>query len=145
MGDESVVKFGEWAAPNPKDIGYLDQHYKNLDREKSAVEIISEVSPSWSHAEVRKHLNDFLFRKNEEANALVKNLSGGEKARLSLAKIAANPPKLLILDEITNNVDLETRDHIVEVLRDYPAAMVIVSHDELFLYEIGVEKWHIKQ
>ncbi|GHU20042.1 hypothetical protein FACS189472_10710 [Alphaproteobacteria bacterium] len=86
-----------------------------------------------------------LFRKNEEVNVPVKNLSCGEKARLSLAKIAANPPKLLILDEITNNIDLETRDHIVEILREYPAAMIIISHDEIFLDEIGVEKWHIKQ
>jgi ATPase subunit of ABC transporter with duplicated ATPase domains len=145
LGDENISKSGDWHLPNPKDVGYLDQHYGNLNPEKSAAEIIAEANPSWSYAEVRKHLNDFLFRKNEEATALVKNLSGGEKARLSLAKIAANPPKLLILDEITNNVDLETRDHLVEILREYPAAMILISHDEIFLDEIGVEKWRIKQ
>jgi ATPase subunit of ABC transporter with duplicated ATPase domains len=144
MNDPSVVKSGEWNAPDQKDVGYLDQHYKNLDPEKSAFEVIAETNPSWNREEIRRLLNDFLFRKNEEVETLVKNLSGGEKARLSLAKIAANPPKLLILDEITNNIDLETRDHIVEILRDYPAAMIVISHDETFLEEIRVEKWNIK-
>ncbi|MDR2766032.1 MAG: ATP-binding cassette domain-containing protein [Holosporaceae bacterium] len=142
-GDECVVKSGDWDAPNPRDIGYLDQHYGNLDPEKSAIEIISDTNPTWTHAEIRKHLNDFLFRKNEEANAQSKNLSGGERARLSLAKIAANPPKLLILDEVTNNIDLETRDHLIEILREYPAAMIIISHDENFLERIGTIKLEI--
>jgi ATPase subunit of ABC transporter with duplicated ATPase domains len=142
LRDENVVKCGDWTMPNQRDIGYLDQHYKNLDLEKSAMEIISEIAPTWTHGEIRKHLNDFLFRKNEEVNAPVKNLSGGERTRLSLAKIAANPPKLLILDEITNNIDLETRDHVTEILREYPAAMVVVSHDQDFLKEIKIENYY---
>ncbi|MDR0632371.1 MAG: ATP-binding cassette domain-containing protein [Holosporaceae bacterium] len=144
LGDENVLKSGDWHLPNPRDIGCLDQHYENLDPKKSAVEIIAEINPAWTHGEIRRHLNDFLFRKNEEVNAPSKNLSGGERARLSLAKIAACPPKLLILDEITNNIDLETRDHLAEILREYPAAMIIISHDEDFLREIGAIKWKIK-
>ncbi|MDR1236009.1 MAG: ATP-binding cassette domain-containing protein [Holosporaceae bacterium] len=144
LGDENIAKSGDWNAPNPCDIGYLDQHYGNLDPEKSAVEIIAEANPALTHAEIRKHLNDFLFRKNEEVNAPARNLSGGERARLSLAKIAARPPKLLILDEITNNIDLETRDHLAEILREYPGAMIIISHDEDFLNEIETTKRKIK-
>jgi ATPase subunit of ABC transporter with duplicated ATPase domains len=72
----------------------------------------------------------------------VKNLSGGERARLSLAQIAANPPKLLILDEVTNNLDLETRDHVAQVLRDFPGAMLIVSHDPDFLKEVQIEEYY---
>ncbi|MDR1333747.1 MAG: ATP-binding cassette domain-containing protein [Holosporaceae bacterium] len=139
LGDENIIKTGDWYVPNARDIGYLDQHYRNLNSEKSSLEIISEANPKWNHAEIRRHLNDFLFRKNEEVNASIKNLSGGERARLSLAKIAACPPRLLILDEITNNIDMETRDHVVEILRAYPAAMVIISHDENFLSEIGIK------
>ena len=93
---------------------------------------------NWSHAEIRKHLNDFLFRKNEEITTTVLNLSGGEKARLSLAQIAAKTPKLLILDEMTNNLDLETREHVIQVLNDYPGAMIVISHDADFLLSIGV-------
>jgi ATPase subunit of ABC transporter with duplicated ATPase domains len=141
LGDENIIKSGNWNVPNPWDVGYLDQHYGNLDSGKSAMEIIAETAPTWTHAEIRRHLNDFLLRKNGEVNAAVKNLSGGERARLSLAKIAVNPPKLLILDEITNNIDLETRDHVTEILREYPAAMIVVSHDQDFLKEIKIEKY----
>jgi ATPase subunit of ABC transporter with duplicated ATPase domains len=139
LGDTNIVKFGDWYAPSPQDIGYLDQHYGNLDPERSAVEIISEVNHALNHAEIRRHLNDFLFRKNEEVTVLIKNLSGGERARLSLAKIAARPPKHLILDEITNNVDPETRNHVIEILREYPGAAIIISHDNDFLSRIGIK------
>ena len=105
------------------------------------METITTLMPTWPHIEVRRHLNDFLFRKNEEVNALVSTLSGGEKARLSLAQIAAKTPKLLILDEITNNLDLETKDHVIQVLKSYPGAMIIISHDADFLEEIGVNHY----
>lgn len=140
MNDPTVFRRGDWYVPKQSEIGYLDQHYSNLNPEQSALEIIAEANPSWTHAEIRRHLNDFLFRKNEEVNTAVKHLSGGEKARLSLAKIAANVPKLLILDEITNNIDLETKNHVAEVLQEYPAAMIIVSHDEIFLKKLEIDR-----
>jgi ATPase subunit of ABC transporter with duplicated ATPase domains len=79
-----------------------------------------------------------LFRKNEEIHATVSSLSGGEKARLSLVQIVAMTPILLILDEITNHLDLETRDHVIQVLNDYPGAILVISHDADFLLAIGV-------
>jgi ATPase subunit of ABC transporter with duplicated ATPase domains len=118
----------------------LDQHYGTLSPEKTVLETIAELVPTWTHIEVRRHLNDFLFRKNEEVNSLVAQLSGGEKARLSLAQIAAKTPKLLILDEITNNLDLETKEHVAQVLRAYPGAMIIISHDADFLEGIGISE-----
>ncbi len=100
--------------------------------------------PSWPYTEVRKHLNDFLFRKNEEINALTSQLSGGEKVRLSLAQIAASPRQLLILDEITNNLDLETKEHVIQVLQDYPGAMLLICHEDDFLSRLGItEYYHI--
>ena len=102
------------------------------------METIRCLWPYHADADIRKHLNDFLFRKNEEVTALVSSLSGGEKARLSLAQIAAKPPKLLILDEMTNNLDLETRAHVIEVLKYYPGALLVISHDTDFLAAIGV-------
>ncbi len=104
------------------------------------LETIADLVPASSHAEIRRHLNDFLFRKNEEVNALVGTLSGGEKARLSLAQIAAKTPKLLILDEITNNLDLETKDHVIQVLKAYPGAMIVISHEADFLEEIEISE-----
>jgi ATPase subunit of ABC transporter with duplicated ATPase domains len=73
---------------------------------------------------------------------LTSNLSGGEKARFSLAKIAAKTPKLLILDEITNNLDLETREHIIQVLQQYHGAMIVISHDNDFLEQINIDSFY---
>jgi len=138
LNDINIIKDGTWHMPNIKDIGYLDQHYETLSPNLSVLETIEEIAPSWSHAETRSHLNDFLFRKNEEINSLTSNLSGGERARLCLAQIAAKTPKLLILDEVTNNLDLETREHLIEILKEYPAAIIIISHDEDFIREIYI-------
>lgn len=137
LNDSKVIRAGKWYVTI--DIGYLDQHYNNLLPEKSVFENISEIRPDWDRSEIRRHLNDFLFRKNEEVNTLANDLSGGEKARLSLAMIAAKTPKLLLLDEITNNLDLETRQHVIEVLKKYPGSLVVISHDEDFLNEINIE------
>lgn len=75
----------------------------------------------------------------------VLSLSGGEKARLSLALIAAITPKLLILDEITNNLDLETREHVIQVLNDYPGTMIVISHDADFLESIQISSHYFIQ
>jgi len=71
----------------------------------------------------------------------VSSLSGGEKARLSLACIAACPPKLLILDEMTNNLDTTTRNHVIQCLQQYPGPMIIISHDEDFLEKINIDEY----
>jgi ATPase subunit of ABC transporter with duplicated ATPase domains len=142
LEDPLIIKSGHWILPKKQDIGYLDQHYQTLCPRQTVLESMIELAPHWSHAEIRRHLNDFLFRKNEEVNAYTTQLSGGEKARLSLAKIAAQTPKLLILDEMSNNIDLETRQHVIQVLAAYPGAMIIISHDHDFLMEIGINQYY---
>jgi ATPase subunit of ABC transporter with duplicated ATPase domains len=142
LNEPSVIKRGEWALPHPQDIGYLDQHYSTLPRNKTVWDVISCCLMNKSYTEIRSFLNDFLFRKNEEVDALVSTLSGGEKARLSLAQIAAITPKLLILDEMTNNLDRETRAHVIQVLKNYPGAMIVISHDYDFLNTINVTDWY---
>ena len=134
--EPTVHKEGIWLTPPAQEIGYLDQHYQDLKLGTSVIEIIQEVQPLWTHQQIRCHLNDFLFRKNEQVYSLTDVLSGGEKARLSLAKIAAKPPKLLILDELSNNLDLKTRNHVIQVLKKYPGALVVISHDEDFLEQL---------
>ncbi len=141
LGDQSIIKSGDWHLP--QDIGYLDQHYATLSLEKSVLEIIVELVPDWTHAEIRRHLNDFLFRKNEEINAKVNQLSGGEKVRLSLAQIAACTQKLLILDEITNNLDLSTKNHLLDFLNAYPGGYIIVCHDEGFLKKLHLDETYL--
>ena len=126
--------------PDSTDIGYLDQHYATLDPDSCAMQIIEKSAPHWTLLQIREHLNSFLFRKNEEVRRTVRDLSGGEKARLSLGQIAATTPKLLILDEITNNIDLETREHVAQVLQEYPGAIILISHDEAFANEIAASE-----
>jgi ATPase subunit of ABC transporter with duplicated ATPase domains len=142
LSDPKITKLGDWTTPKITDIGYLDQHYNNLESSKTVFETIQDTNPNWSNSQIRCHLNDFLFKKNEEINNQTSNLSGGEKARLSLAKIAAKTPKLLILDEITNNLDLKTRNHIVQILKEYPGSVIVISHDQDFLQEIGVRDFY---
>ena len=139
LNDPTVLKSGSWVVPKLDDIGYLDQSYATLDATQTVFETIQTLVPTWTHAEIRKHLNNFLFRKNEEINSIVANLSGGERARLSLAQIGAKTPKLLILDEITNNLDLEARVHVINVLNAYAGAMIVISHDNDFLKAINVQ------
>ncbi|MDR3195575.1 MAG: ATP-binding cassette domain-containing protein, partial [Endomicrobium sp.] len=102
----------------------------------------TNLAPNKKHAELRDFLNGFLFKKNEEANKSVAALSGGERARLALAKIALQTPKLLLIDEITNNIDLETKERVIQVLAEYPGAMIIISHDSAFLEEISVTHYY---
>ena len=138
--DASVKISGSWYFPKSEDMGYLDQHYNTLNTVKTILETIQDAMPDGSsHLEIRRYLNDFLFRKNEEVNAQTSTLSGGEKVRLSLCQIAAKTPRLLLLDEVTNNLDLETREHVIQVLRAYPGALIVISHDEDFLEQIGIE------
>jgi ATPase subunit of ABC transporter with duplicated ATPase domains len=140
LNHHSVKRTGTWLTPRLEAMGYLDQHYQTLNPEKTVLESIATLCPTWTHSEIRKHLNDFLFRKNEEVTANVSTLSGGEKARLSLAQIAAKTPELLILDEITNNLDLETRAHVIQILQSYPGALMVISHDADFLKAIGISR-----
>jgi len=136
LGDPDICREGEWQILAREKIGYLDQHYQNVSPEKSAFDLIKEAAPTWDNLQIRKHLNDFLLRKNEEVFIESAKLSGGEKVRLSFAIIAANPPQILILDEVTNNLDIETKAHVLQVLRSYPGAIIIVSHEEEFLRQI---------
>lgn len=139
LSKDEIIKTGDWYLPRIDHIGYLDQHYSNLQPDLSVIQHIQELRPDWTEIESRRHLNDFLFRKNEEVMQIAANLSGGEKARLSLSLIAAKTPRLIILDEITNNLDLETKEHVTCVLKQYPGAMIIVSHEEDFLKNINID------
>ena len=100
--------------------------------------MIQKVAPDRDDLRVRKHLNDFLFSTQKEVHNYVRTLSGGEKARLSLAVIAAQQAYLLLLDEITNNIDRVTREYIIDVLKVYPGAMIVVTHDPMLLQELAI-------
>lgn len=137
---DEVITIGNWSLPKRKYIGYIDQHYSNLNPEISIFDYVRNTRSDWNENETRDYLNDFLFRKNEEVFKSVQYLSGGEKARLSLCLISAKLPKILVLDEITNNIDIETKKHLIQILKHYPGRMIIVSHEEYFLNSIGIDQ-----
>lgn len=137
--DDTVRQGGTWPSQSLT-IGYLDQKYSVLERAATPFDLIKVVRPEWSIIEIRSFLNDFLLSKNEEVNAPIATLSGGEKARLALAYIAAQSPSILLLDEVTNNVDITTRNHIIAVLNQFPGTMLVISHDMDFLRAIGVAR-----
>jgi ATPase subunit of ABC transporter with duplicated ATPase domains len=139
---DNLIICGQWDIVSIEDIGYLDQHYQVSDETKTLLEAVSCAMPQKTRVEIRDFLNDFLFRKNEDVNKKICFLSGGERARLALALIAAKTPRLLLLDEITNNIDLETKNHCAQVLKDYPGAIIIISHENDFLESAQINSFY---
>ena len=117
-------------------IAYFDQMRAQLDPEATLIDTISPGSDTVEIRGTRKHvlsyLGDFLFPP-ERARAKVKSLSGGERNRLLLARLFARPANLLVLDEPTNDLDVETLELLEELLSDYSGTLILVSHDRAFL------------
>ena len=117
-------------------VAYFDQMREQLNPEATLIDTISPGSDTIEIRGNRKHvlsyLGDFLFPP-ERARAKVKSLSGGERNRLLLARLFARPANLLVLDEPTNDLDVETLELLEELLSDYPGTLILVSHDRAFL------------
>jgi ATP-binding cassette subfamily F protein uup len=119
----------------------LDQRRDSLDPEATVAETLTggrgdTVAVDGETRQVVGYLRDLLFRP-EQARSPVKSLSGGERGRLMLARALARPSNLLVLDEPTNDLDLETLDLLQEMLADYPGTLLIVSHDRDFLDRVA--------
>jgi ATP-binding cassette subfamily F protein uup len=123
------------------DIASLDQRRAALDPEATLADALTgggsdyvEVGGAKKH--VVGYMRDFLFQP-EQARSPVGKLSGGERARLMLARALALPSNLLVLDEPTNDLDLETLELLEEMLADYPGTVIVVSHDRDFLDRVA--------
>ena len=117
-------------------IAYFDQHRSQLDETRSALENVAggrdfvEINGSRKH--IIGYLQEFLFSP-ERARAPITRLSGGERNRLLLARLFAQPSNLLVMDEPTNDLDVETLELLEELLLDYQGTLLLVSHDRDFL------------
>lgn len=136
---------GHWHQPKQNDIGYLDQFYSVIQTHVSVFDHIKNCSPNWDDRYIRKYLNDYGFSKNSQVENLGENLSGGERARLCMALLSSNTPKLLLLDEITNNLDIDTKDMIVDFLNDYRGSYIIICHDLAFLKKLHLDNTYITE
>lgn len=123
-------------------IAYFDQMRAQLNEEASLADTIAPGSDWVEINGQRKHvmtyLNDFLFAP-ERARSPVKSLSGGERNRLLLARLFAKPANVLVLDEPTNDLDIDTLELLEELLEDYKGTVFLVSHDRTFLDNVVTE------
>jgi ATP-binding cassette subfamily F protein uup len=117
-------------------IAYFDQLRRALDLEKSVIDNVAQGSDmieiNGNRRHVISYLGDFLFTP-QRAMTPVKSLSGGECNRLLLARLFSQPANLLVMDEPTNDLDIETLELLEELLSDYPGTLLLVSHDRAFL------------
>ena len=119
--------------------GYFEQNQAEaLESTKTVMETIHDEVPDWKNEEVRTLLGRFLFS-GETVFKKVKSLSGGEKARLALAKMLLRPANLLLLDEPTNHLDIPAKEMLEEALQHYDGTVIIVSHDRYFISQVATK------
>ncbi|MCY7275123.1 MAG: ATP-binding cassette domain-containing protein, partial [Phormidesmis sp. CAN_BIN44] len=112
---------------------YFEQNQAEaLDLDRTVIETIHDEVPKWTNEEVRTLLGRFLFS-GDTVFKKVEALSGGEKARLALAKMLLRPANLLILDEPTNHLDIPAKEMLEEAIQNYDGSVIIVSHDRYFI------------
>jgi ATP-binding cassette subfamily F protein uup len=117
-------------------VAYFDQQREQLDPEATVMDTVNDGNPNLVINGQPKHvlgyLGEFLFAK-ERAQSPVKSLSGGERNRLLLARLFARPANVLVLDEPTNDLDIETLELLEELVSDFDGTVLLVSHDRMFL------------
>lgn len=114
---------------------YAQHQLEVLEVRDTVYESISKVSPGWSETGIRKYLGSFLFS-GDDIEKLVKVLSGGEKARLAMARMLVEPSHLLLLDEPTNHLDMVSRNVLEKAMMNYNGSIICISHDRHFLNQI---------
>ncbi|NJK28799.1 MAG: ABC-F family ATP-binding cassette domain-containing protein, partial [Acaryochloris sp. SU_5_25] len=139
--DEGTIRLGEHNVIP----GYFEQNQAEaLDLTKTVMATLHDEVPDWKNEEVRTLLGSFLFS-GETVFKQVKTLSGGEKARLALAKMLLKPVNLLILDEPTNHLDIPAKEMLERALQEYEGTVVIVSHDRYFISQVATKIVEIKE
>ena len=132
---------GERTASQQLRLGYFAQHQvEQLRAVQTPLWHLAQLEPRSSEQEMRDYLGGFDFR-GDMVNTAVADLSGGEKARLTLALIVRERPNLLLLDEPTNHLDIEMREALTEALQDYDGALIVVAHDRHLLRATVDELW----
>jgi ATP-binding cassette, subfamily F, member 3 len=138
--DAGTLTFGQNVT-----VGYYAQDQaQTLDESRSVREEMLAHAPSgWGEEQVRALLARFLFRA-DDVHKMIGTLSGGEKSRLSLAKLILQPRQLLLLDEPTNHLDVPSKDELESALDNYPGAVIFASHDRFLLDRVATKIFELK-
>jgi ATP-binding cassette subfamily F protein 3 len=140
-----VVEFqqGERKLGHNLKIGYFSQHRADtLDPEKSVLDEVLASAPAMREDEARGILGSFMFRKDDIFKKTV-ILSGGEKSRLNLVKFLVDPPNLLLMDEPTTHLDIQTVESLTLALERYAGTLVFISHDVHFIRHLASQVIHV--
>ena len=137
--DSGLVKQG-----TKLQVAYFDQHRDTLDLEKTVIDLVSEgrdsITINGRDRHIISYLGDFLFAP-ERARSPAKVLSGGERNRIMLARLFSQPANFIVMDEPTNDLDVETLELLEELLIDYDGTIILVSHDRKFLENVVTSFW----
>lgn len=137
--DQGSVRYGSHV-----NIAYYDQEHQVLSMDKTIFEELQDTYPSLSQTRIRTILAAFLFT-NDDVFKQIKDLSGGEKGRVSLAKLMLSNANLLILDEPTNHLDMESKEILEAAIRNYTGTVIYVSHDRYFINQTATRVFELDQ
>ncbi|MGD9162995.1 MAG: ATP-binding cassette domain-containing protein, partial [Desulfobacteraceae bacterium] len=145
IGGELSGDSGSVSQGHNVEMSYYAQHHSEmLDQRKTILEEVYQVVPHESVSFVRGICGAFLFS-GEDVDKPVKVLSGGEKARVALAKILIKPGNLLIMDEPTNHLDLISSEILIDALDKYDGTLLFVSHNQSFINRLATKIWDIRE
>jgi ATP-binding cassette subfamily F protein 3 len=137
--DSGSIKIGSGVQ-----VGYYAQHHADtLDLSSTVYEVVQRASPETPPARVRSILGAFMFS-GDDTDKPVKVLSGGEKARVALARLLVKPGNLMLMDEPTNHLDLASSESLTESLKTYDGTLVFVSHNRSLIRNLATRIWNVE-
>jgi ATP-binding cassette subfamily F protein 3 len=137
--DEGKISMGQGVS-----LSYYAQHQaEQLDLRRSVVEEVGSVAPDASHTFIRNVCGAFLFS-GDDVEKPISVLSGGEKARVALAKLLVRPGNFLLMDEPTNHLDIIASEQLINALSQYDGTLLFVSHNQAFVNRLATKIWDIK-
>ncbi len=136
--DAGTINFGTGVS-----VAYYAQHHTELlDRERTIIDEIWNLVPRQPQTFVRSVLGSFLFS-GDDVEKKIGVLSGGEKARVALARLLVVPSNLMLMDEPTNHLDLDSSERLVEALKGYGGTLIFVSHNRSFINQLATQVWDV--
>ena len=137
--DQGIVKLGQHVYP-----GYFDQEMTDLSLDKTVLDEIWDEYPLLDHYQIRTYLSQFLFV-GDDIFKEIKELSGGEKARVALLKLMLSKSNFLLMDEPTNHLDIDSKEVLEDALKNYSGTIFVISHDRYFLNQVATKIFELTE